>query len=79
MRTNNFKDLLEEEMREAPPLPPQIKNNVQGNMGFFQFLGKTIELYVPRALDAVVAVLSGSPSENKPMPKTSKDTGPSGI
>ncbi|MBK7409654.1 MAG: hypothetical protein IPL49_03920 [Saprospirales bacterium] len=76
---NNFKNLIEEEMRDVPPLPPQIKNNVQGNMGFFRFLGNTIELYLPRVLDAVVASLSGSSSENKSLPKTPQDPGTSGI
>ena len=75
MPTNNFKNLLNEEMKAAPPLPPQIKNNVQGNLGVFQFIGKTIELYLPRALDAVIASLSGSNSS----PKPPQDPGSSGI
>ena len=66
MRTNNFQRLMDDEMKGAPPLPPQIKNNVQGNMGFFQFLGKTVELYLPRALDVVIASLGGAASADPP-------------
>lgn len=67
MKRNNFQRLLEEETKGAPPLSPQIKNNVQGNMGFFQFLGKTIDLYLPKILDALVASLSGpeAPAPNR--------------
>jgi len=63
MQTNNFHRLLEDEVKGAPPLPPQIKQNVQQNMGFFQFLGKTVELYVPRAIDAFLASLGGDQSD----------------
>jgi len=73
MRTNNFHKLLDEEMRGTPPLPPQIKNNVQGNMRLFQFVGKMIELYLPRAIDTLVSVLSGSSDNNKMPPPRRKD------
>lgn len=75
MRTNNFQRLMDDEMKGAPPLPPQIKNNVQGNMGFFQFLGKTVELYLPRALDVVIASLGGAASADPPAtrPRPSKE------
>ncbi|MBK6620743.1 MAG: hypothetical protein IPH04_00385 [Saprospirales bacterium] len=69
MRTNNFQRLMDDEMKGAPPLPPQIKNNVQGNMGFFQFLGKTVELYLPRALDVVLASLGGAAAADPPSKK----------
>jgi len=77
MSRNNFHSLLEEETKGVPPLPPQIKNNVQGNMGFFQFLGKTIELYIPRVLDALVATLSGP--EDPAKGKAPSDPGSTGI
>ena len=63
MQTNNFHRLMEDEVKGAPPLPPRIKQNVQHNMGFFQFLGKTVELYVPRAIDAFLASLGSSQTD----------------
>jgi hypothetical protein len=54
---------MDEEVKGAPSLPPQIKKNVQKNMGFFQFLGSTIELFVPRAIDAVISSLGGDQSK----------------
>ncbi len=61
---NNFHRLLDEELNGAPPLPPQIKQNVQRSMGFVQFLGKALELYVPNALDTVLIAINGGESEN---------------
>ena len=69
---------MDEEMKGAPPLPPRIKNNVQGNMGFFQFLGKTVELYLPKAIDAVIASLGGAAEADPPSGNTrpGKDNAP---
>ena len=75
MSKNNFHRLMEDEMRGAPPLPPEIKNKVQDNMGFFQFLGKTVELYLPRALEVVIASLGGSASADAPSKRPGPDHG----
>lgn len=61
---NNFHRLLDDELNGAPPLPPHIKQNVQRSMGFVQFLGKALELYVPNALDTVLIAINGGESEN---------------
>lgn len=72
---NNFHRLLDEELNGAPPLPPQIKENVQRSMGFVQFLGKVLELYVPTALDTVLIAVNGGESENA-SPKSFEENTP---
>lgn len=61
---NNFQRLLDDELNGAPPLPPQIKQNVQRSMSLVQFLGKALELYVPNAMDTVLIALNGGESED---------------
>ena len=47
-------------------------------MGFFQFLGKTVELYLPKAIDAVIASLGGAAEADPPSGNTrpGKDKAP---
>jgi hypothetical protein len=71
MQENSFHRLLDEEMNEVPPLPPEVRQKVQGSMTFLQLVGKTLELYVPQALDTLLFALGSTEPEPGPPPSSS--------
>ena len=60
---NNFKQLLFQELKEMPQAPDEVENGVDGSIGFISHIGKFIELYIPKFIDAITAFL-GSDNQN---------------
>ena len=56
---NSFKKLKEEDEARLTP-PPQVARNVESQISFFDFFGKTIELFVPKILELLVAMTGGA-------------------
>jgi len=50
MRINNFQELERQEM-EQRNVPTNIKNSIDAQVGFFQFVGNLFELFIPRMVD----------------------------
>lgn len=50
MRLNNFQELERQEM-EQRSVPKKIKNSIDAQVGFFQFIGNLFELFIPRMVD----------------------------
>lgn len=61
---NNFQELERQEM-EQRTVPAKIKNGVDAQVGFFQFIGSLFELYLPKMVDLFVHKMS-SDSDNAP-------------
>ncbi|MBT8219152.1 MAG: hypothetical protein KJP00_04985 [Bacteroidia bacterium] len=57
---NNFKQLLFQELQEMPEAPGQVENGVDGSIGFISHIGKFIELYIPKFIDAITAFLGSN-------------------
>ncbi|MEO1712013.1 MAG: hypothetical protein AAFU60_01640 [Bacteroidota bacterium] len=61
--SRNFHDLEDDMEREFRP-PPQIRENVEANLGVFRFIGNIVELYIPRLFDLFVRMSGGeAPTE----------------
>ena len=57
--TNSFKQLEEEQMAMHPHTPPEIEQNIMGNMRFVRTMGNVIELYLPKVFELLVALMGG--------------------
>jgi len=54
---NNFQELERQEM-EQRSVPSKIKNGIDSQVGFFQFVGSLFELYLPKMVDLFVHKMS---------------------
>lgn len=54
---NNFQELERQEM-EQRTVPSKIKNGIDSQVGFFQFVGSLFELYLPKMVDLFVNKMS---------------------
>ena len=54
---NNFQELERQEM-EQRTVPSKIKNGIDSQVGFFQFIGSLFELYLPKMVDLFVNKMS---------------------
>ena len=72
MRVNNFKELEKEEMQKIDSSLQRIKSNVNSNLGFFQFFGDMIEMFLPRLAGILVHLTGGSTIEDSRNNKDSK-------
>lgn len=61
---NNFQRLMEEEEKNSPQPPPFVQNNVEGSLDMFRFIGKIVEVYLPKFSDLLVNLVGGSESES---------------
>lgn len=59
---NNFKQMLFQELQEMPNAPEEVENGVDGSIGLISHIGKFIELYIPKFIEALAAFLG---SDNK--------------
>ncbi len=62
MRLNNFQELERQEM-EQRNVPVKIKNSIDAQVGFFQFIGNLFELYIPRMVDLFANKMSSKNSK----------------
>jgi len=60
---NNFQELERQEM-EQRTVPSKIKNGIDSQVGFFQFVGSLFELYLPKMVDLFVHRMSNESSES---------------
>ena len=60
MSRNSFKRLIEEEERNVPTPPLQVKQKLDKTVGVFKFVGDTVELYLSNLMDTLVAMMGGS-------------------
>ncbi|MEM1320907.1 MAG: hypothetical protein AAGG75_11660 [Bacteroidota bacterium] len=56
---NSFKQLEEEQMATHPHTPPEIEQNVMGNMRFVKTVGNVLELYLPKLFELMLALFGG--------------------
>jgi hypothetical protein len=68
---NSFKQLMEEEAREHPQLPPAVKRKVKATMDIYELLGKVVDLYVVRMIDTFVLTM-GDGAEDRPVGEYSR-------
>ncbi|MEM9918519.1 MAG: hypothetical protein AAF990_10510 [Bacteroidota bacterium] len=74
-QTNNFKLLEEQTIKESPPRAiSDIENGVQGQVRAFKITGDTIELYLSRIMDIVIAFLGGEPQRSSDQSMDSNQT-----
>ena len=79
MATNSFKKLAEEVDNQYPHAPPEVENNLMGNMRMTHFVGNVVELYLPRLFDMILALFGSStpsvsaPEANDPLKRDSDD------
>ncbi len=83
MSTNNFKKLEEEEEKQFPHAPPQIENNLMGNMRMTHFVGDVVELYLPRIFEMILSFFGNNQEVEKKMTpndqlESDSDDGPIG-
>jgi len=65
MRLNNFQELERQEM-EQRKVPQKVKNSIDSQVGFFQFIGNLFELFIPRMVDLFANKMTNgtTPSDN---------------
>jgi len=59
---NNFQELERQEM-EQRTVPSKIKNGIDSQVGFFQFVGSIFELYLPKMVNLFVHKMSGDTND----------------
>ncbi len=59
---NNFQQLMEEESKFHPQLPPETEQGVMGSTRVVRFMSDVVELYLPRVFDMFVVLFGGSSS-----------------
>lgn len=64
MRLNNFQELERQEM-EQRNVPSNIKNSIDSQVGFFQFIGNLFNLYIPRMVDLFANKMSSKNENSK--------------
>lgn len=64
---NNFQRLLMEDEERYKPEVDNIKEDLNGSMDLFRFIGNIVEIYLPRFFDMMVVTTGGS-STKKRMP-----------
>lgn len=57
---NSFKLLAEEQERLHVP-PPEIEEYIFSNLHIFSLMGKSMEMFIPGAIDLFVQMLGGTP------------------
>ena len=61
MTKNNFKQLEEVYISRQPPHARKtIENNIHSNMGLISYVGRVVELYIPRVLDMIISLIGGN-------------------
>ncbi len=48
MRTNNFKELEKQEIKNLDNAVGRVKSNVKRNLNMFSFIGDMAELFIPK-------------------------------
>ncbi len=77
-KSNSFKQLEEEHVAMHPTAPPEIEQNVVGNMRFVQTMGNVIELYLPKVFDLLIALVGGYSKDLKGGSEDSQEDTPEG-
>ena len=62
---NNFQQLMEEESKFHPQLPPETEQGVMGTTRVVRFMSDVVELYLPRVFDMFVVLFGGSGSADE--------------
>lgn len=65
---NNFQKLQAEEelLFKQGNKDQEVRNRLQGTMGFFQFIGNIVDVYVPKVMDCLIVTIGGELQENIP-------------
>lgn len=68
---NNFQQLQAEEelLFKQGSKDQEVRNRLQGTMGFFQFIGNIVDVYVPKVMDCLIVTIGGNLQENIPVGK----------
>lgn len=67
MATNNFKKLENNQLRNQPPdARESVERNVSGSLGLLSYIGRVVELYIPRVVDMIVYIVGGSAEQDSP-------------
>ena len=75
---NSFKLLEEEHLSAHPHTPPEIEQNIAGNMRVAQMVGNVLELYLPRFLSIFVSILGGGSNDSNKKSGKDSDNSPKG-
>lgn len=59
MPVNNFKELEKEQERSFSDSDQRIKKNVNYSIGFFQFIGDIIDLFMPKVVNMFLNLSGG--------------------
>ena len=71
---NAFKEL---EQKQLPPnVLPQIEQRVERSLDSFRFLGKIVEIYVPRVVHTIVELAGGGAKTDVEEPFQTPGAGP---
>lgn len=72
---NSFKLLAEEQERLHVP-PPEIEEYIFSNLHIFSLMGKSMEIFLPGAIDMFIQLLGGTPKmlENNELPNLKEGT-----
>ena len=57
---NSFKLLAEEQERLHVP-PPEIEDHIFNNLHILSLMGKSMEMFIPGAIDMFIQLLGGTP------------------
>lgn len=65
MEKNNWKELEKNEISKLEKSgfdesSNRIKNEIEGNIGVFKFLGDLFELFIPKIFDSIINALGGT-------------------
>lgn len=72
---NSFKQLEEEHESLHPHTPPDIEENVMGNMRVIHYMGNVLELYLPKVVKLFISMLGGHESSSNQDGESGKDSG----
>lgn len=62
---NNFQKLLMEDEERYKPEVDNIKEDLNGSMDLFRFIGNIVEIYLPRFFDMMVVTTGGSQAKKR--------------
>ena len=77
MARNSFKELERLELDHASGPAPQIRENMENNIGLMSYVGKIVELFIPKVFQVFIT-MAGGRGEDMDNIDTGKQRGHSG-
>lgn len=73
MSTNNFKKLDEHSRGSRPVAPKEVRRNVEGSLGFISYVGRIVDLYIPKVFQVLISLAGGRGDAIGSSPKSPPD------